>query len=278
MNIEDLANYFASATISFEKAFQQIMIPKSKYIESFQDCASIIIISSGRARFTINETSYELKTGSVLHVGPSMDICEEVLSDAKCSYIVIQYRILDKEVRNFPIYTSHFILQIENQKKIFQYAIELVESFRSTDIYMKLKCKSLLLSFLVELIHALKTDSKKQPAIDLEKIKSYIHQYYAESITINDIANNFGIKRRYLTSIFQRYIGSSPIEYLTTYRIHKAQELLLLTDKQIIEIANSVGYVDNLYFSRVFKKKTGMSPTEYRKYRSHFTKEKVRQD
>lgn len=156
--------------------------------------------------------------------------------------------------------------------------MELVENFRSTDVYMKLKCKSLLLSFIVELIHALKNDSKKQPAIDLEKIKSYIHQHYAESITINEIASNFGIKRRYLTSIFQRYIGSSPIEYLTAYRIHKAQELLLLTDKQIIEISNSVGYVDNLYFSRVFKKKTGMSPTEYRKYRSFLTKEKVNQD
>ena len=141
MNIEDLANYFASATINFEKAFQQIMIPKSKYIESFQDCASIIIISSGRARFTINETSYELKTGSVLHVGPSMDICEEVLSDAKCSYIVIQYRILDKEVRNFPIYTSHFILQIENQKKIFPYLPKIRYLFARRQPALKSKSK-----------------------------------------------------------------------------------------------------------------------------------------
>lgn len=278
MNIEDLANYFASVSISFENAIQQVMEPRTKNIEKYHECASIIIISSGLARFTINETSYKLKTGSVLHVGPSTVISEEVLSDTKCSYILIQYRILENEVGIFPLYTSHFIMNIDNQKKVFQYAMELVENFRSTDVYMKLKCKSLLLSFIVELIHALKNDSKKQPAIDLEKIKGYIHQHYAEPITINEIASNFGIKRRYLTSIFQRYIGLSPIEYLTAYRIHKAQELLLLTDKQIIEISNSVGYVDNLYFSRVFKKKTGMSPTEYRKYRSFLTKEKVNQD
>lgn len=278
MNIEDLANYFASATISFEHVCQQVILPKGtpSTKESSHNCASIIIILTGSARFKINDTSYELHTGSVLHVEPSITFKEELLSETKCTYILIHYRIL--ELERFPLYTSHFSMNIDNPKKLIQCAKELEGNFNSTDMYMRLKCKSLLLNLFLELIHALKNDTTKHPTIDLETIKSYIHQHYAESISINDIANNFGIKRRYLTSVFQRYIGSSPIEYLTAYRILKAQELLLLTDKQILEISNSVGYVDNLYFSRVFKKKTGMSPTEYRKHKSHFSMGKVNQD
>ncbi len=277
MNIEDLTNYFASATISFENVCQHIIPSGSKNINvtSSHNCASMFVTLSGHACFTIDNTPYELKTGTVLHVGPSMVLSEEVLNNKNFSYILIHYRIL--EVEKYPLYTSHFIMEIENQKKVIQCALDLVETFKSTDICMKLKCKSILLNFILELIHALKNDNK-QPTIDLEKIKSYIHQHYSESITINGIANKFGIKRRYLTAVFQRYIGTSPIEYLTACRIHKAQELLLLTDKQIIEISNSVGYVDNLYFSRVFKKKTGMSPTEYRKYKSHYSIGKVNPD
>lgn len=273
MNIEDLATYFASAEISFENALQEVISPTSRStnLESSPDCASIIVPLTGRACFTINDQLFELKTGTVLHVGPSIAFSKSLFCEMKCSYILIQYRIINRNKEEFPLYTSHFAMEVENPQKITQCAMELADNFKSTDVYIQLKCKSLLLSFIVELIHTLKIDSQKQPAIDLEMIKSYIHQHYAESISISDIANYFGIKRRYLTSVFQRYIGTSPIEYLTAYRIRKAQELLCLTEKQILEISNSVGYIDNLYFSRVFKKKTGMSPTEYRKHQSHIS-------
>ena len=280
MNIEDLVNYFSSAEISFDNVFQGVIATTNKntIIESSHDCASIIIPLTGCAHFIMDDRSYKLNTGNVLHVGPGKVLCKEILSETKYSYILIHYRLLNIEQEEFPFFISNYLMEVDNQKKILQCALELADNFKSNDLYKKLKCKSLFLCLIVELIHTLKNNSQHHPTIDLEKIKSYIHQHYAESISINDIANNFGIKRRYLTTVFQRYLGTSPIEYLTACRIHKAQELLSFTEKQILEISKSVGYTDNLYFSRVFKKKTGMSPTEYRKYQSNLSIGKVNLD
>ena len=275
MIIEDLANYFASAEISIDNVYlyQEGLEPKGRTtnLESSHDCARMIITLTGFARFMINDRSYELKTGNVLHVGPGNVLSKKRLSETNYSYLLIHYRILNKVQEESPFYINNYLMEIENRKKILQCALELADNFNSNNLYKKLKGKSLFLSLIVELIHTIKNNSQQHPTVNLEKIKSYIQQHYAEAISITDIANNFGIKRRYLTSVFQRYIGISPIEYLTACRIHKAQELLSFTEKQILEISNSVGYADNLYFSRVFKKKTGMSPTEYRKYQSNLS-------
>lgn len=64
---------------------------------------------------------------------------------------------------------------------------------------------------------------------------------------------------------FKDFTGSSPQAYLTDMRIEQAKDLLSNTSFQIAEIAELVGYSDPLYFSRIFKKKTGYSPNEYKK-------------
>ncbi|WP_312699151.1 AraC family transcriptional regulator [Sedimentibacter sp.] len=98
----------------------------------------------------------------------------------------------------------------------------------------------------------------------VEQVMEYIRQNYAEDITISQTAKEFAVDRRKLARVFERYIGISPNSYLIEFRMLKAKELLRTCNCTVKQIAECVGYPDSLYFSKAFKKQTGVSPIEYR--------------
>jgi len=96
-------------------------------------------------------------------------------------------------------------------------------------------------------------------------LKDYLIHNFNTDINFNLIANNMNYSPSYLTKIFCTYYHSSPSKYLISLRIQKAQNLLSHCPEMTIrQIGESVGYDDQGYFSRIFKKQTGLSPLEYR--------------
>ena len=108
---------------------------------------------------------------------------------------------------------------------------------------------------------------KDMPSLYVEKAESYIETNYSYPITVEDIAHYVGVSRSHLFRSFQTYMQRSPKEYLTEYRIKQACHLLKETELSVSAIAYSVGFENNLYFSKAFKKQKGVSPSEYRKSR-----------
>lgn len=92
----------------------------------------------------------------------------------------------------------------------------------------------------------------------------FIEQNYHSPVTVEDIAASCGLNRSYFGKIFHETIGKSPQEFLITYRMTKATELLKLTSRSIAEISTAVGYPNQLHFSRAFKKVYGISPRAWR--------------
>ena len=88
---------------------------------------------------------------------------------------------------------------------------------------------------------------------------------YQKNLTQDFIASLFYLNRSYLSQLFKKKTGQKFIDYLNQIRIDKAKELLLHTDKKMYQIAKAAGYDNTKYFFRIFKKKTGMSPEEFRK-------------
>ena len=86
-----------------------------------------------------------------------------------------------------------------------------------------------------------------------------------QQLRISDVAEYIGINRTYLTEIFTERMYMSPQEYLIQVRLSKARELLRQTDLPVNVIAREVGYEDQMSFSKIFKKRVGMSPLQYRK-------------
>lgn len=100
----------------------------------------------------------------------------------------------------------------------------------------------------------------------LAKVKSYLNQnYFAEDLSLTQIAEYFHVNHCYLTSIFKEKYGINLYDYLIQTRMKKAGELVCSTNKKVYEIAEEVGYKNSRYFSVVFKKYFGCTVLEYRK-------------
>lgn len=101
----------------------------------------------------------------------------------------------------------------------------------------------------------------------VSRAKEYIEEHYAEEITLQKVANVVGISPGYLSTLFAQYLGCGFVDHLIKIRVEHACDYLRQNYFKTYEIAYKIGYRDEKYFARVFKKVTGMSPGEYRKSR-----------
>ena len=116
---------------------------------------------------------------------------------------------------------------------------------------------------------ALHTSNKPSKVVctTAQNIADFIQMNYHHKFKISELAEEFHYTRNHLFVLFKEEFGISPVDYLINVRIDKAKIFLTNQDHNLSvkEISNSVGFEDPLYFSRLFRKRTGMSPTEYRK-------------
>ena len=92
----------------------------------------------------------------------------------------------------------------------------------------------------------------------------YISGNYSQNLTLEDLAEHVNLNPSYFSSLFKQSTGSSFREYLNMVRIEESKRLLANTDYSIIDISLAVGFEDQSYFSKVFKKYTGLTPKQFR--------------
>lgn len=95
-------------------------------------------------------------------------------------------------------------------------------------------------------------------------IENYVLEHYTERITLGDIAERFHFSVSYCNSVFKKETQKSIVDFVIDERMRKAKKLLVYTEFSLPEIALQVGYEDYNYFSRLFKKHTRFTPTQYR--------------
>lgn len=94
---------------------------------------------------------------------------------------------------------------------------------------------------------------------------NYINEHYTEQdMSLNMVADELNLSSAHFSTIFSQSMGKTFIDYLTEQRINHAKLLLKETNLKLTDIALEIGYNDSNYFSYLFKKKTGLSPTIYR--------------
>ncbi|NQX65200.1 response regulator [Paenibacillus alba] len=106
-------------------------------------------------------------------------------------------------------------------------------------------------------------------ADNFRQIEAYIQSRYAEDISLSKLAALLHMSEAHFSRLFRKRVGTSFIDYVTHIRMEQAKQLLGLPDARINEVSVSVGYQDARYFSQIFRKYTGKTPTEFRNSRGY---------
>lgn len=122
---------------------------------------------------------------------------------------------------------------------------------------------------------SLSTDvDARAPEDTFSQIMAYIDEHYAESLQLSKIAQMFFLNESYCSTLFRMRLGDTFTNYLRTLRLEKASMLLSRTSLPIKNISISVGYPDCLYFSRIFRRQYGFTPSEYRQINKRWKDDK----
>ena len=99
----------------------------------------------------------------------------------------------------------------------------------------------------------------------VKQMISYIQEHFADNITIQALTEHAHVSRSECFRSFRRYTGKKPMEYINEYRLLQAAGLLRDTNLSISEVGSSCGFGSSSYFGKLFRKKYGVTPLEYRK-------------
>ena len=122
-----------------------------------------------------------------------------------------------------------------------------------------------LLTLLMESSWHRGNSSNAPKKMDISLVKSFLDEHYKEKLSLESVAGHFFIDKHYLARLFKEQYGVTLVTYLQQVRITHAKRMLRFTDKSIEEIGLECGIGELNYFSRVFKKLEGVSPSEFRR-------------
>ena len=147
----------------------------------------------------------------------------------------------------------------------FDYAIEAMH-IKAFDYLLKPWKEEKLCELINTAIENVRSMQKTDSIVHSQKdvIKDYIDRNYKKDISAKDVAGILGYSDVYFSKVFKQLFDDNFINYLTKIRIDRAKLLLKDVSFNIKEVGKSVGYADSNYFTKVFKRSIGMSPSEYR--------------
>ncbi|MGG2057208.1 AraC family transcriptional regulator [Lysinibacillus pakistanensis] len=265
VDVQQLAEHLAHTPFQVEGVYRYSKssgVPYADYTDSFP---GFVFPIAGKIQFQFNGTPYIFSPGKVVHGGANMKLDQENFGSINWEYILVQYRICKSELEESSFSHQHFELLTGQSPRLIELIMRLWHVYNQRGGISMFQTEMLFRDVLNEalLCVANRQNSCESHAL-FERISNYIHENYYQSLTIASLAEQNNVNRNRLSYVFRRYAGMGPAEYLLKYRINMAQEMLLTSDAPVQEIAQTVGIADPFYFSRVFKKQLGISPSEHR--------------
>ncbi|CAG7636999.1 helix-turn-helix domain-containing protein [Paenibacillus allorhizosphaerae] len=231
-------------------------------------------VLEGSAEYVIQDRSYVTNRGDLLLHGPNEQHYVRTMPGTPYVCISIVFHFGST---SFPIHdllrsdsadANHHMGNFANHA-LENKLSELVLHYRQSGLYHQLHCQNLLMQILLHLSAASNAldpvASKKEDAnkAKLILVRNYIASHFREGFGHRDLEKLTGWSRNYIIVQFRKTFGMSPTQYLIWIRLEKAKELALQSGLSFSEIASEVGYVNIHAFGKIFKRKTGMSLSEF---------------
>lgn len=203
----------------------------------------------------------------------------ELVEQGKCDELIsmFQTQLSDMFLKQvYPSLIYEFILDVFTWIKIAvakQYKNNYLSDLYTIERHQLQLCatKEDLLSFVISLLEnagraVQKYLSENTNYYVVRRAKEYTQEHYTEvDFSLQEVSNSVGLSKNHFSKVFHENTGQKYWDYVTSYRIEKAKDLLRNSNQSNYEICLSIGYENEFYFSKVFKRVVGLSPQQYRK-------------
>jgi AraC-like DNA-binding protein len=267
INLEKLARILTRSTYEIVDGYRLVIQPKSILREFTTVKHGFLFVIHGGARICVNGTFYDLHPGSVFHAAPGMQMDSKVIGQTELEYYTLFYRFdMPNDIHHIHECNSHFKLEPGENLRIIELLMLLHQNVHPSGEIGKLRVKELFLSLMHQVLMSCKyKETGSSPSERMvEEAIAYIDGHYMNPLTLGELAELYAMTTNRFSYFFHKHTGFRPIDYLVNYRMERACDLLKAGNFPIRDIAVSVGYDNPLYFSRLFKKKFGVSPSAYR--------------
>ncbi len=256
---------------------------KSAVVHCHTDVEFMVVVK-GRMNYSVNGKEYLLTEGkgifvnsNQLHYGCSKENedCEFICVIIPISLVEMYSVIYEKYVKTIIEDERCPCLSIDEKNP---YGLKIISDIKILNTIIEHQAEDIELSIMQRVFHIWKYlyrlmknayDAKEQKhekyIKELRNMTFYIHKYYMEKLTLEEIAEAGNVCRSNCCKIFQKLLHKSPITYLTEYRIAKSLELLNNSSMNITEIAFCCGFSSTSYYIKKFRHMMGCSPLQYKK-------------
>lgn len=229
----------------------------------------LYFVKEGRGSVTVRQVTHKVEAGQGFVMFPHevTQIKPHYKSGMNATWVAFSGYLVERYLSraNLTVYEPVFVDSPEGAaEKMFDTLLFCSTQFPNRYCKMMAQLYSIFGFLLDNIVRETKPDAAT-PEFYLVRTLDFIDTNYHENISIEEIASSLGLTRKALTMAFASLTGFSPKDYLTYYRITKAVDLLRDANLSIEMIAASVGYNDQFYFSKQFKKNVGMTPSMCRK-------------
>lgn len=229
----------------------------------------LIYVFKGKGHLEVNGKKYTITAGQSFIIYPGVTVCYWADEADEWDYFWVDFNgELAGEVAKSAGFSIGNPVLPAKQSNIPDLFSELLKTDRSHPLdtdeghFARIAAFYKLIS---EYIHTYAAVAEKQEVI--EKIIEYIAANFSDpTLTPDSLADRFELSRTGLYTLFREKLNTTPKKHINNIRIENACTILHENNRQIKDIAISVGFNDPLYFSKVFKEKTGVSPSEYTEY------------
>ncbi|RUS46873.1 AraC family transcriptional regulator [Cohnella sp. AR92] len=236
-----------------------------------ENVSELIFVARGRGVIKIDRQLHAVEAGDLLVY--NQGVIHEECSSPACPLGVYYcgVKVPYDEKYGTDLISRDVLPQIpthEDSEKLQSLFAALHQEFVQRKDGFEIVCSGLLTA-IIALVRRMSEDRppacKKDPDTLAARMKEYLDRNYLKHLALNDIAEAFHMNAYYLAHVFKDKYDDSPINYMLRRRMEEATRLLMHTDMKVVEIAGFLGYENANYFTNLFRKTMGESPTQFKK-------------
>lgn len=220
-----------------------------------------VIVLEGETRYRINGQSYTIRKNNALIFPPGNRRSGRTDPHNPWSFISILF-FMDVSEELEQILNKPLLIREHISEAVRQNFIDASRAWAGRHPLYRVKCKNLISSIMYDFILSELPCSRVPHFKKLETARSFIQDNFRSDISISQIAETAGLSVSYFRRLFHEAYGCAPMQYLMNLRIESASELLLSGEVNVTEAARMSGFEDIYYFSSLFRKKTGSTPSQ----------------